>query len=149
MFRFTTTFLLLLSSVSGGHAENAGLGWLVGCWISGDQSSREVWVSEGADRLAGFGITVRDNTVVFHEVLTIMRGDDARWVYTAYPAGQAATSFVAARLEDQQVVFVNPDHDYPQEIRYSRDGSLLHAVISLTDGKNPMSFTKAACPAGS
>jgi len=42
-------------------------------------------------------------------------------------------------------LFVNPDHDYPQEIRYRRDGNRLIATISLLGGEDARSFDKQAC----
>jgi len=35
-------------------------------------------------------------------------------------------------------VFENRDHDYPQRIRYWREGEVLMAEISLADGSKPM-----------
>ena len=121
------------------------LGWLVGCWTAPDRSAREVWVRAKDDELSGFSVVVSDNSVVFHEVLNVRRREDGAWVYTAHPSGQSATSFVGAEVSDGHALFINPDHDYPQEIRYSRKAEHLSATISLTGGANPNSFNKIAC----
>ena len=50
------------------------------------------------------------------------------------PSGEDRTPFhwVASRSRD--VTFVNAAHDYPQRIRYWREGKELVAEISLKDG---------------
>jgi hypothetical protein len=52
---------------------------------------------------------------------------------------------VASETGENEVMFVNADHDYPQEILYRRDGNKLFARISLLDSENPNSFDKVAC----
>lgn len=147
MYKFLAVSLLLPAFMSASELDGNDLVWLVGCWVSIDKDSHEVSVAESADRMVGFGVAVNDDTLGFYEVLTLSRGEDGAWVYTAHPAGQAATSFVASDVTDQHAVFVNPAHDYPQEIRYRTDGNTLHATISLSGGANPTSLTKAACGA--
>ena len=51
-------------------------------------------------------------------------------IYYASPRGRApATPFRLRELEDERVIFTNPDHDFPQLIEYWREGSTLHARI--------------------
>ncbi len=49
--------------------------------------------------------------------------------------------FTAAEDEGDSVTFVNPANDYPQRIRYWREGEKLKAEISLEDGSNAMDWT--------
>ena len=132
---------LTLSSASNDHE----LGWLVGCWVAPDNSAQEVWVAENNRSLAGFGVAIDDSRVVFYEVLSIRPSDDGSWIYSAHPSGQNPTSFAASKISKNSAVFANPDHDYPQEIRYTRDGDRLDATISLLGGANPNTFGKVAC----
>ena len=39
------------------------------------------------------------------------------------------------------IEFTNPAHDYPQRIRYWREGDKLIAEIALIDGKRAVSWT--------
>ena len=128
-----------------GDAEINGLRWLAGCWETPDKSAREVWVANGEHALAGFSVAIADNKVGFYEVMLIEQNEDGAWTFTAYPSGQFAASFVAVEITENSVVFVNPDHDYPQEIIYKREGIRLFATISLLGGGNPNSFDKIAC----
>ncbi|MBH0014602.1 hypothetical protein I6F66_21375, partial [Pseudoalteromonas sp. NZS100_1] len=46
----------------------------------------------------------------------------------------------------RDISFANPDHDYPQRIRYWREGRLLMAETAMMDGSNAQNWTYA--PAG-
>lgn len=135
--------VLLLPALSAAAAQE--LDWLVGCWITPDGSAQEVWVAEGDGSLAGFSVSVVNGKVGFYEVLSIVRNEDGALVYTAHPVGQATASFTASAVGKNSVLFENADHDYPQQIRYTREANRLHATISLLDGSRPVSFDKVAC----
>ena len=138
--------LLLLPALSlAGESGEHPLDWLIGCWMTPDGSAQEVWVADGDGGLSGFSVSVADNKVSFYETLTIRPADNGTLVYTAHPSGQASTSFTSTDLSDNSVTFVNPDHDYPQQIRYTRVPGSLQATISLLDGSRPVSFDKVAC----
>ena len=143
------TFLVVLALIPalalGNDSNGHELGWLEGCWVSPDRSSQEVWAVDSTLSLAGFGVAVSDTKVAFYEVLSIRENEDGSFIYTAHPSGQVSASFVATEMTANSVVFVNPDNDYPQEIRYMREGNRLYATISLLGGVNPHSFNKAAC----
>lgn len=132
---------LLLAETAYKHE----LGWLAGCWTTPDGRAKEVWVIDGDDALAGFAVSIGDNTVSFYEVLTIKRDENGLLVYTAHPSGQATTSFVAMETSANSALFINADHDYPQAIRYVREGNQLAAKISMLDGSRENSFDKVAC----
>ena len=138
--------LALLSTLAfAGDQDTHPLAWLAGCWESPDKSSQEVWVVDSDGSLSGFAVTVSEQRVVFYEVLGIKKQDNNSWIYTAHPSGQSPASFTATTMTEASVVFSKPDHDYPQEIRYAREGDFLYASISLIGGENPTSFNKAAC----
>jgi hypothetical protein len=136
--------LLPVLTLAGEPGEHP-LEWLIGCWITLDGSSQEVWVADNDGGLSGFSVSVADNRVGFYEILTIRRGDNGAFVYTAHPSGQARTSFTATEITDNGALFINADHDYPQQIRYTRASDSLQATISLLDGVKPVSFDKVAC----
>ncbi len=132
--------LFLPSLASGGDFD-----WLAGCWVSEDETSHEVWVIDGEKSLAGFSVSVSDNKVDFYELMNIRQDENGSWFFTAYPSGQASASFEAVQVGENSVLFANPDHDYPQEIRYERKGDRLSASVSLLGGVKPISFEKLDC----
>jgi hypothetical protein len=145
MLRLIATFALLHVISSADAAAGRGLSWLAGCWATPDKSAQEVWVIENDRSLLGFGIALANNSVSFYEILSIRQNDDGSFVYTAHPSGQASASFIATEISATSVVFTNPDHDYPQEITYVRDGDHLYATVSLLGGVMPTTFNKVAC----
>jgi hypothetical protein len=130
---------------SASDPSRSGFAWLEGCWESADQSSREVWVVDDDNSLIGFSVTMDGASMVFYELLSIRADGDGSWTYNAHPSGQAAAKFLASEVGENEVKFANPDHDYPQEIRYRRDGNSLYASTSLLGGEKPNSFDKIAC----
>ncbi len=136
---------LIPTMALGGDTDSRLFEWLEGCWSTPDKRSQEVWVIDSEQSLAGFAVSLSNNAVGFYEVLTIKQNESGSWVYVAHPSGQASTAFVATEIGESSVLFVNPDHDYPQEIRYRREGKQLLASISLLGGNNSRSFDKLAC----
>jgi hypothetical protein len=143
--RLLVILVLIPALTSGGDSDRSDLHWLEGCWAATDSSAQEVWVVDDEQLLIGFGVSIHDAKVGFYELMSIRKSEHGSWTYTAHPSGQASASFIATQIGENSVVFVNPDHDYPQEIRYRREGSRLHATVSLLAGVNPTNFDKAAC----
>lgn len=140
--------LVIAAALSLAAGTEAGtFDWLVGCWASADMRAQEVWIAESDGSLAGFSVTIDDNAARFYEVLRLQQGTDGTWTFTAYPSGQSPTSFVAQDIAEHSVVFVNAAHDYPQEIRYARQGDELLATISLVGGEDARTFGKSLCSA--
>ena len=57
--------------------------------------------------------------------------------------GRGSAVFRMIRQDANSIEFANPSHDYPQRIRYWREGDTLHAEISLLDGSNANRWTYA------
>ena len=72
------------------------------------------------------------------EATQIIAGPDGRLVYWASPDGGARVGFTEISRGPTEIVFANAGHDYPQRIRYWRDGAMLDAEISLLDGSKPI-----------
>ena len=62
---------------------------------------------------------------------------DGKISFCALPKGQTGACFDATSVTASEIVFENAAHDYPQRIRYWRQGEELHAEISLKDGSKP------------
>ncbi len=140
-------WLVLVVPVLAAAAHADDLDWMVGCWISDDGTSQEVWMRESENALLGFSVTVSDTRVSFYEILTVKRNSRGRWIYTARIPEQEAVAFAARNEEDGRIVFRNASHVYPQQIEYKKDGEALLAVIALLGGFDERSFAKNACQA--
>ena len=118
---------------------DADLGWLVGTWCTERDSPRKTRTCEKWEPMAGGGL--RGRTTVWRERTTTEQMrimiEPERLVFHAEPDKQAPADFYAADVEGLSVRFENRAHDYPQVVRYWREGELLMAEISLADGSKP------------
>lgn len=128
--------------------------WLAGCWraesADGQNAAEEHWMAPRGGLMVGMSRSVRGGEARGHELLTI-RVEDGRLVYHAVPSGQAATDFPARSAADGRLEFVNPAHDFPQKIVYTRSGSdrVEAAVFGAADDDEPafaIPYERVRCP---
>jgi hypothetical protein len=141
--------LCLGASSFAAAAQSPMPAFMAGCWsgehADGRRSSYEVWVAPKAERMLGISQTVRPDRTEF-EFLRVERAG-GQVDYVAQPSGRPPTRF---RMTDTSVThaeFANPEHDFPQRIRYTRDADVLRAELS---GGNPVRrvefrFRKVVC----
>lgn len=139
-----TALIMMISTLVAPHSHAQDLDWLVGCWESFENYSKEVWVKNPDGTLLGFSASIERNEIAFYELLYI-REVGGVLTYTAHPSGQNPAVFVISDRDEQRLVFENPQHDYPQRIVYEREGDALTAAISLLNGGRRLSFTQESC----
>lgn len=123
--------------------------WMAGCWEqrSGDRWTEECWMPPRGGIMLGSGRSGTGDRVSEWEatqiVLTRQAGDGpvARMAFWAAPGGGGRTSFAWNQSDLPGVTFVNAAHDYPQRIRYWREGERLMAETSLADGSKARRWT--------
>ncbi len=119
----------------------ASLDWLTGTWLSENEGRilEEIWSAPRGDSLIGMNRTIKAGRTVFFEHLRIERRDEETF-YVANPSGQSEARFRLTEQSRHRVVFIAPEHDFPQRIEYWREGETLHARISgTTEGKTAAS----------
>lgn len=134
--------IMLLMSLAQMPSSPPSLDWLVGTWCTEPKAGRtvcETWAPRGADGVMR-GTTVTTSPKGEQREAMRISGEGAALVFHAEPAGQAPADFAAkpGGVAGQSVEFLNAAHDYPQRIRYWREGEMLMAEISLADGAKPM-----------
>jgi hypothetical protein len=141
--RILPAVALLLGAASA-HAEPAGTlpAWLAGCWhrAEGESWTEECWTAPHGGLMVGSGHSGTGDKVATFEFMRIEQGDKGP-VFFGAPRGNGWTPFPSAADSEGGVTFLNVEQDYPQRIRYWREGELLHAEISLADGKQAESWT--------
>ena len=82
--------------------------------------------------------TVRDSKTIGFEYLRITETGGESLILVAAPSGQNPTRFSLLSLTDNEVVFENPAHDFPQRIIYrlGNGGTLLGRIEGESDGRN-------------
>lgn len=121
-------------------------GWMTGCWIeqSGPKWTEECWTPPRAGTMLGSNRAGEGATLRSWEAAQILPDASGRLVYWASPEGGTRIAFPLVSRTPTEIVFANPAHDYPQRIRYWRDGAALNAEISMTDGGKPMRWRFSA-----
>jgi hypothetical protein len=119
-------------------------GWLHGAWTEtreGGGWADEFWtpprggIMIGAARIGG-----KDDRLIMFEHSRIIRNDRGRLVFIAQPRGAPPSEFPMVAMGETMLEFANPAHDYPQRIRYWREGKELRARTSLMDGTKAMEW---------
>lgn len=142
MRRLFAPLLLLLAGPLGAQtlAQPQLPDWLAGAWVmeNGAEWADEVWTDPRGGIMLGMARTGFGAELQSWEQTQIRVKADGTISFFAQPRGRSATEFPLALISAEAIEFANAAHDYPQRIRYSRQGKLLVAEISKIDGSRPM-----------
>jgi hypothetical protein len=114
--------------------------FLSGCWEqrSDDGSwTEECWTDTRGGLMIGSGRVGKGDQVGHWEWMRIERGSDGSLTFYGSPKGATPVGFKATETGEKSITFVNPNHDYPQRVRYAVTDTGLDAEVSLADGSKP------------
>ncbi len=119
------------------------LSWMAGCWqhSTKDQAVQESWLKPAGGAMQGHARVISQGKTVFREFVYIEKTLEGIIMNVVLPKvapkAPTTTPFKLIRLEKQQAIFENPEHDFPTRIIYrkERDGSLFARIEGLQDGK--------------
>jgi hypothetical protein len=138
-------------SVHGEAAAVDQLTWMAGCWRqdAGVRVVDEMWMAPSGGAMLGVSRTIVGQRAVAHEFMQI-REDGGRVIFVARPSGQPEATFTLVQSAAGEVVFENPQHDFPQRVIYRRaEGGLTGRIEGTQNGK-PRSaefpMRRVACP---
>lgn len=148
MHRVLAAALLAMAAVPGRAADMERLVWMAGHWIEADDSrlSEEIWLAPRGGLMLGMSRTGKPGARGQFEFARIEPGLDGRIGFHAQPGGAPASVFWSVEQGAQSITFANAAHDYPQRIRYWREGDRLMAEISLADGSRPVRWRYSRVP---
>ncbi|HYD12399.1 MAG TPA: DUF6265 family protein [Allosphingosinicella sp.] len=141
---FAAGLALLLMGQAAPPASVADLAWMSGRWESVSANGRwteESWSAPRGGVMLGYSRSGAGQSLREFEFLRLQAGSDGIPAYLAQPGGRPATAFRLTAREGQSATFDNPQHDFPQRIRYVRTGDRMVATISRLDGSNAVSWT--------
>lgn len=144
--------LFLAPPVAAQSRTLAELHWLAGCWERARPTSRmvELWTPAVNNVMTGTSYSVTDTSQRELEQLRLFaRGDTL--VYEAHPSTQRMNEFMSTKISAQEIVFEDPEHDFPQRITYRRIGT--DSLIAVTEGDRagraqPVTFAFRKAPCG-
>lgn len=134
----------LLAFCTPASAEEAASlpGWLAGAWSnqSGKNWQDEFWTPPRGGIMIGAARIGEGEVLHLWESTRIERRGDGSLFFVALPRGSYGGEFPMVGQGADWIEFANAAHDYPQRIRYWREGDRLLAEISLIDGSKPERF---------
>lgn len=110
--------------------------WMAGAWseAEADRWTEEFWTPMRGGIMIGAGRNGRGEQLSGWEQPRITRDTDGGLTFWGSPGGAKPVPFRMISSGPAEITFANPTHDYPQRIRYWREGKALHAEISMADG---------------
>lgn len=106
--------------------------WMAGSWCGslGKARVEEIWLRPAGGLMLGMSRTVGMRGAQFELMrVQLQEGKPVLW---AQPQGGTAVVFAMREQGAQHLEFHNPTHDFPQSIRYQREGERLLAEIAGT-----------------
>lgn len=143
-----TGILLLACPAAAQTPPLEALGFMSGCWRSSPDARgtliEEHYTSPSTNLMLGTTRYLRDGAARNFEFTRIERSDTAV-VLVPHPRGVASVGFRLSSLAGDNASFENPAHDFPQRIRYRRDGAALVARIEDMAGGQGMEWRMERC----
>jgi hypothetical protein len=135
-----TVLLTFSAPLSAQSAARSLPEWMAGTWMTEDGAtwSDEVWTDARGGLMLGIARTGFGPRLDSWELAQIRQRPDGTIAFVAQPRGKDASEFSMVLVSEEAIEFANPAHDYPQRIRYWRQGKLLMAEISKIDGSQAM-----------
>lgn len=120
--------------------------WLEGCWeaSSPGRTVEERWTPARGGSMLGVSRTIREGKLGEYEFI-MLREEGDRLAYVAHPSGQKPATFLSTRIEPGEVVFENPEHDFPTTIEYRIAGDALTAWIAGGTRRVEFAYKKTRC----
>lgn len=111
-------------------------GWLIGTWqdSSSEGTLTETWTRETDTTFAGKTVFLSGKDTAFTENIKLISRNSSL-VYATRVSDQndgKAIEFRLTSASGKQLVFENPEHDYPTKITYDNRGDSVVATISGT-----------------
>jgi hypothetical protein len=134
-----TAFISILLSAAAASAQPTigDAGWLTGCWefTRGSRTVRETWTPPAGGTMLATSRTVSNGRTTEYEFV-ILRESPRGLEYVAKPSGQPEAVFTSTRVTAEEIVFENPQHDFPTKVVYRKQGSdgLLASVSGSING---------------
>ncbi len=116
--------------------------WLIGTWENKTQkgSIYETWTKTGNNEFLGKSYSVRGkDTIIFENIRLVQENKKLFYIPTVKNQNDGLpVRFAAKNISENQLVFENPEHDFPQIIAYKKitSDSLIAEISGTRNGQN-------------
>ena len=120
--------------------------WLLGKWKrTNDKAGKETfenWQKNDANEYIGFGFTLQDQDTIQQEKMRLISLND-HWSLEVQPQDEPQPiSFLMTSYNDHEFTCEKKDRDFPNKIKYWKNGDKLNAMVSGSDLKIPFEFER-------
>ena len=127
-------FFSTVCSAQSTSADLKQLQWLEGEWnrtnAKPGRSGIKKWITNSPTEMQGWGISLRGTDTAFVEKLKIIVKDNHVYYVADVPQNKGVVLFKLTKTTGNEFVFENPEHDFPKQITYTKEGAKLKASIS-------------------
>lgn len=115
--------------------------WLIGTWENKTPggSIYETWIKTNHKKLSGKSYILKEkDTIVFETIELVQQEGNLFYIPTVKNQnGGLPVRFAARKISENQLIFENKQHDFPQTISYMKTGtnSLLAEISGSKNGK--------------
>jgi len=115
--------------------------WLIGTWVNTTPRGNiyEMWSKSNDQEFMGKSFKVKEtDTIVFENIRLVQEQGGLFYIpIVANQNDDMPIRFAAKTISDTQLVFENPQHDFPQIISYTKIGkdSLVAEISGLKNGQ--------------
>jgi Domain of unknown function (DUF6265) len=115
--------------------------WLIGIWENKTQkgSIYETWTKSGDKEFSGKSYSVKDkDTIVFENIRIMQENKKLFYIPTVKNQNEGLpVRFASKTISENQLVFENPQHDFPQIIAYTKitSDSLIAEISGTKNGQ--------------
>jgi hypothetical protein len=137
--------LLLMATFA---ADVDAAAFLAGCWEAkrGASVVEEQWMKPSGGAMLGISRTVRNGKLAEREFLRIEAKDGVP-TYFAIPGDRPApTPFKLTKSGEGELVFENPEHDFPKRIIYRKTPEGVTARVEAGPKGFEFAYKRVACP---
>ena len=108
--------------------------WLIGEWQRSNESAGletyETWTKNSDIEYNGIGWTIKANDTVFHENIRLYKADN-KWIMAVkMPDSSVPEKFTLTEIDENSFLCENPEIDFPNKIKYWKNGDNINALIS-------------------
>ncbi len=141
LFYATIGFIVLIAWTSKQTSDIKNAEWLIGTWENKTPkgSIYETWSKASDNEFLGKSYIVKDkNTIVFENIRLVQEQNGLFYIPTVNNQNDALPiRFTVKTISETQLVFENPQHDFPQIISYTKiaTDSLLAKISGTKNGK--------------
>lgn len=118
--------------------------WLKGTWVArpssrdgnrdSDMVSVEIWKRIDAHTLEGHSYTIKEGDTVFTEKLKLEQNEKGIFYVATVPHNPGPVYFKLVRVDENEAVFENPEHDFPNRIIYRRERGEVETLHARIEG---------------